>query len=87
MSVTSKRQLAANRRNAARSTGPKTGAGKKKASRNSKKHGLNSEPDPAEVVLFYRIILQEADAELEFSMPGEREAAALDLANAEVRLR
>ena len=39
----SDRQIAANRRNAKRSTGPKTEQGKAKSSRNSLKHGLTAE--------------------------------------------
>jgi hypothetical protein len=39
--MTSDRQIAANRRNAARSTGPKTAAGKARASCNSWRHGLS----------------------------------------------
>jgi hypothetical protein len=39
--VPSERQLAANRRNARKSTGPKTRAGRKRASRNSYRHGLS----------------------------------------------
>ena len=38
------RRLAANRRNAARSTGPRTAAGKVRAARNSIKHGFFVEP-------------------------------------------
>jgi hypothetical protein len=38
--IVSKRKLAANRRNAARSTGPNTAKGKACASRNAYKHGL-----------------------------------------------
>ena len=38
--MTTEKQIAANRRNARRSTGPRTGAGKKRASRNSYRHGL-----------------------------------------------
>jgi len=40
--MTSEKQIAANRRNSRRSTGPKTEAGKKKSSRNALKHGLLS---------------------------------------------
>jgi len=36
------KELAANRKNALKSTGPKTPAGKKRASMNSLKHGLRS---------------------------------------------
>jgi hypothetical protein len=38
--MTSERQIAANRRNARKSTGPRSGAGKKRASRNAYRHGL-----------------------------------------------
>ena len=40
--MATERQLAANRRNARRSTGPRSGAGKKRASRNSYRHGLTA---------------------------------------------
>jgi hypothetical protein len=38
--MASKRQIAANRRNAGKSTGPRSGAGRKRASRNAYRHGL-----------------------------------------------
>lgn len=40
--MASERQIAANRRNAQKSTGPKTGAGKRRASTNALRHGLAS---------------------------------------------
>jgi hypothetical protein len=40
--VASERQIAANRRNAQNSTGPRSAAGKRRASRNSYRHGLAS---------------------------------------------
>jgi hypothetical protein len=40
--VPSEKQILANRRNARRSTGPRSGAGKKRASRNSYRHGLTA---------------------------------------------
>jgi len=40
--MATERQIAANRRNARRSTGPRSRAGKKRASRNSYRHGLSS---------------------------------------------
>jgi hypothetical protein len=40
--VASQRQIAANRRNAHKSTGPRSRAGKKRASRNAYRHGLTS---------------------------------------------
>jgi len=47
--VTSPAQIAANRRNAARSTGPRTEAGKAQSRRNALKHGLRVplEADPS----------------------------------------
>jgi hypothetical protein len=39
--MASERQIAANRRNACRSTGPRTGAGRKRASCNAYRHGLS----------------------------------------------
>jgi hypothetical protein len=38
--MASERQIAANQRNARKSTGPRSGAGKKRASRNAYRHGL-----------------------------------------------
>src|SRR5437762_14351623 len=38
--MASERQIAASRRNARKSTGPRSGAGKKRASRNAYRHGL-----------------------------------------------
>jgi hypothetical protein len=40
LTMASERQIAANRRNARRSTGPRSGAGRKRASRNAYRHGL-----------------------------------------------
>jgi hypothetical protein len=40
--MASEQQIAANRRNARKSTGPHSGAGKKRASRNAYRHGLRS---------------------------------------------
>jgi hypothetical protein len=39
--MASERQIAANRRNATKSTGPRSGAGRKRASRNAYRHGLS----------------------------------------------
>jgi hypothetical protein len=38
--MASEQQIAANRRNARKSTGPRSGAGRKRASRNAYRHGL-----------------------------------------------
>jgi hypothetical protein len=67
--VTSARKLWSNRRNALRSTGPRTGAGKARAARNARRHGLNLSAacGPAwadEIVALARIIAgPEAGAE------------------------
>jgi hypothetical protein len=46
--VASEKQIAANRRNAQRSTGPRTAAGKSISSRNALRHGLSLPPDDAD---------------------------------------
>jgi hypothetical protein len=43
--MATERQISANRRNASKSTGPKTSAGKRRASGNSYRHGLNVQTD------------------------------------------
>src|SRR5689334_14959424 len=48
--MASERQIAANRRNALSSTGPRSACGKKRASRNALRHGLtlpNADPEHA----------------------------------------
>jgi hypothetical protein len=45
--VASERQIAANRRNAQRSTGPRTKVGKQRSSGNAYRHGLRSRPMPS----------------------------------------
>jgi hypothetical protein len=45
--MATERQIAANRANAKRSSGPRTAAGKFKSSRNSFRHGLSLPRDPA----------------------------------------
>jgi hypothetical protein len=42
LAMATERQIAANRRNARKSTGPRTGAGKKRASHSSYRHGLRA---------------------------------------------
>jgi hypothetical protein len=46
--VASERQIAANRRNAQKSTGPRTKVGKQRASGNAYRHGLRSRPIPSQ---------------------------------------
>lgn len=76
-------QIAANRRNALRSTGPKSSAGRAGSSRNAAKHGLSAEVSVQEVAAEYRRLtgngLQEDVAAID--------VGALRMAKAEIRLK
>jgi hypothetical protein len=67
--MTSLKQIEANRRNALRSTGPRSEEGKQRASRNALRHGLTAETvlepleDPEDYKLFEEAIAAEYDAE------------------------
>lgn len=74
-------QIAANRRNAQKSTGPKTDPGKLKSARNSRRHGLSERLRPGEVLAAYEQILGRPVAD-----GDDLDVAALRLAAAEVRL-
>ena len=65
--TSSARRIAANRRNAKRSTGPRTVAGKKRASRNAIKHGLCSPCAclPGECSATYATFCREIEEELQ----------------------
>ena len=73
-SVTSPRRLAANRRNAQRSTGPRTAVGKRRASRNALKHGLCSPYAclDGECSAAYATFVREVEAELQPRTPLQR---------------
>jgi hypothetical protein len=60
--MTTERRRAANRANAAHSTGPRSRRGKQIASRNAHKHGLTTPPAPAEVLRWGRILLGDPQA-------------------------
>ncbi len=47
LTIATEKQIAANRTNAKRSTGPKTAAGKRKAGRNAYRQGLFRPPPPS----------------------------------------
>ncbi len=76
-----------NRANAKKSTGPRTAAGKASVSGNARRHGATSQPDPASVAAWARVILDRPDlAPRDLLSDDRRVAAALALAEAEVRL-
>lgn len=83
--MASPRRIAANRRNAARSTGPVTATGKMRASRNALKHGFNVSVrhDPATSVKLE--VLAEAIAGK--NPTARRLRAALDVAEAQLELK
>ena len=84
--MTSQRQVEANRKNAARSTGPKTAAGRARSSKNSRRHGLYADP-PADLVhAFYCLIVGDPEARITLQSRSDFELASLRLAEAEARL-
>jgi hypothetical protein len=83
--MTSETKRAANRRNAARSTGPKSAAGRKRASQNALRHGLaiSLRQDPAtraEIERMAKLICGEGASRLEHEL-------ALVRAESEILLR
>jgi hypothetical protein len=81
--MATERQIAANRANALRSTGPKTAAGKSKSSRNAYRHGLSGPMpfDPAQATI--GSIVRELVGE---TVSEDRLTLAHDLARAQVEL-
>jgi hypothetical protein len=82
--MASEKQVAANRANAMRSTGPKTAAGKLKSSRNAYRHGLSGPMtlDPAvsaKVDAIARVLAGERET-------GDRLTSAANFARAQLEL-
>jgi hypothetical protein len=80
--MATEKQIAANRANAKRSTGPRTAAGKKKSSRNAYRHGL-SRIEPSESCSAGGI---DAITGLLGQAPEDQLAAARDFVHAHVAL-
>jgi hypothetical protein len=79
-------QIEANRRNARKSTGPKTATGKAASSRNAVTHGLTASIASVEVRAFYEIIREMVPLDGEGTEAARAEVRALQLATAEARL-
>jgi hypothetical protein len=78
---------ARNRANAAKSTGPKTHAGKATSSKNARRHGATGAPDARRVASWLSIILWRPQMTPNDLMPKDAGAElALNLAMAEARL-
>jgi hypothetical protein len=85
--MTTQRQIAANRRNAQMSTGPRTMSGKAVSSGNARRHGLTGDLDEEAVLSWYRILLEDETAVPDpFEQDPHRRAAA-ELARAEAHLQ
>lgn len=81
--MATEKQIAANRANAKRSTGPKTAAGKQKSSRNAFRHGLTqSEPADSPSVARLETLVEALAAD----QPVRSIAAAREFAFAQARL-
>ncbi len=85
--MTTRRQLAANRANARRSTGPKTAAGKVRSAGNAWRHGLTTPPESRALRAWYRLILADPSASPDPLERDPRRRAARDLAEAEAQLQ
>ena len=85
--MTTRKQTEANKANAQKSSGPKTTAGKSKSAQNAVIHGLTGRPDWSMVTTFYRIVLEDPNAEPDPFTQDPRLRAALALAEAMAGLR
>lgn len=78
---------ARNRANAAKSTGPRSAAGKAVVAQNARQHGATAQPDPERIATWARIILDAQEfGPNELLTDDVRTRSALALAGAEARL-
>ena len=85
--MTSARQVDANRRNAQRSTGPRSASGKARASGNARRHGLTAAPAPEAVQRWLTVILDRTELPAAAAFREEEGLSrALVLARAEARV-
>jgi len=85
--MTTQRQNKANLANAKKSTGPRSSAGRSRASRNARKHGLTAPPLWEDVTKWFRLILDDPEAAPDPMEREDRLRAALGLAEAEAQLQ
>ena len=80
-------QIAANRRNALKSTGPRTEAGKARSSRNAVTYGMNEAATLEQTAAFFEATRAAAGGAYEVGWASDRaDALALRLARAEVQM-
>lgn len=85
--MTTQRQIEANRRNAQKSTGPRTRGGAMVSSRNAIRHGLTTPPDSNDVAKWLSVILGVAKLPTPAEIEGDpRLQVALRLAISEARV-
>lgn len=83
--MTSERRIAANRANARKSTGPRTAAGRRRASQNARRHGLTTAPSADRRAHHLEIILDDPRLRSR-PLSGEALGLAQSLADAEAQL-
>ena len=81
--MTTRKQVAANKANARKSTGPMSGKGKAISSKNAQKHGLTTPPDWHQITTWYRIIMEDPEAVPDPLSADTIARAAMTLAEAE----